>query len=146
MTIDAATLALPDAADWPLQPDPRPSPRQHLIDLTADEFEAAEAAVMQLRAQKAEEDAMRSKWQPCLDELVELDDNEEDDNAMGAHVMRMAALCGWNPADDYDGGKDRLTRLVVGIIGQAGLPVSIERRRGRPDLVNINGKLVSVEE
>jgi hypothetical protein len=145
MTIDATMLALPNANDWPLQPDPHPSPRQQISDLTDDEFAAANAAVEQLRLRKAEQEAMRQRWQPCVDELVEVDDDEDGDAAMARHFLAMCALCGWNIDDDYDDSKDRLTRLVVGTIGQAELPVSIVRRRGRPDQVNINGKLVPVE-
>jgi hypothetical protein len=140
MTIDATTLALPGADEWPLQPAPHPSPRQHLIDLTADEFAAAEAAVLQLRARKAAQEADRQRWQPVLDELAEIDDGTGDGAAMAARLIERAELCSWNEEED-----ERLTRLVVGIIEEAGWPVEIDRRRGRPDQVRINGYRIGDE-
>jgi hypothetical protein len=137
-------LSPPDADDWPVEQIPRPTERQHLIDLTEEEFSAAGAAVIRLRAQKAAQEATRQRWQPVLDELVDAldsEDTEDDSVAMARRLIECTKLCGWD--EEYD---DRLTRLVVGIIAEAGLSVSIERRRGHPDRVNINGKLISVED
>jgi hypothetical protein len=149
MNIDDSTsaLPLPAADEWPVEQCPPPaSDRQHLIDLAGDEFAVAVAAVEHLRANKAAKEAMRSRWQPVLDELAELDDDRDsdDDRTMAARLIECSKLCGWH-SDEDDTWDERLTRLVVGIIEEAGWPVTVERHRGTPDRVRINGYRVGEE-
>jgi hypothetical protein len=99
MTIDTSTFTLPGADDWPSQLDPCPSATRQLTGLTEAQYVVLAEHLVQLQAEEAEREAARQRWQPCFDELAEVEENDGG-VAMAEHLLERSRLCGWNETED----------------------------------------------